>query len=280
MFRQLLTKFNLLKRWLAYFIRAQTIYDLHAPKVYQFAQEVLEDERTFYAFLKIEHLREVLLQDHRIIQIKDYGAGSKVNPSLERKISNIARYAAIPPEVGQFLFQLVHFYQIENILELGTSLGISTAYLAFGNPTKTKVFSIEGCIQTSKLAKQNLDQLGLSNVSLYQGAFKDRLPQVLKEINQIDLLFLDGDHRKGASLDYFHQCLEKKHDQSIFILADIHWSKEMESAWKEIKKHPEVRLSIDLFHLGILFFDPAIKTRQDVTLIQAAFKPWRMGFFA
>ena len=76
----------------------------------------------------------------------------------------------------------------------------------------------------------------------------------LKEHNQLDFVFFDGNHKKKPTLSYFKQCLEVAHEDSIFIFDDIYWSTEMTEAWQEIKKHPKVTLSIDCFEMGIVFF--------------------------
>jgi predicted O-methyltransferase YrrM len=78
----------------------------------------------------------------------------------------------------------------------------------------------------------------------------------------VDLLFVDGNHRKEATLEYFNIFLEKATPQSIFIFDDIHWSKEMEEAWKLIQQHNSVTLTIDLFFLGMVFFSKDFKVKQ------------------
>ena len=48
--------------------------------------------------------------------------------------------------------------------------------------------------------------------------------------------------------------IKKTDENSILIFDDIHWSEEMELAWKEIQNHPLVTVTIDLFFIGIVFF--------------------------
>ncbi len=69
-----------------------------------------------------------------------------------------------------------------------------------------------------------------------------------------DLIYFDGNHQKEASLHYFEKLLPLAHNDSVFIFDDIHWSREMEEAWEEIKAHPRVRVSIDTFYWGLVFF--------------------------
>lgn len=278
MFRLLPIYYQLTKRWLKWFWQARTRHDLHGPAAYRFAEKILEDDRQFYAFPQIETLRDWLLEDQRQIKTEDYGAGSLVNQHWKRSIADIASHTLVAPWFGECLFRVVNEYQPENILELGASLGISTAYLAAAR-RKIPVFTIEGNSQIYAQALRNWDWMQLDNIEAVNARFEDALPDLLARMERLDLLFLDGDHRSEASLRYFEQCLSKSHSGSIFIIADIHWSEDMETAWRQMKTHPSVRLSIDLFEAGFLFFDPAIKTKQDYCLIASRIKPWRIGMW-
>lgn len=274
----LLIQLRLLLRWLRYFWRAKTIYDIHSPFVADLVNAVLEDNRNFYAFSEIEGLRRQLLASKKVVQIEEYGAGSKVNANKIRTIGNIARYAALSPPAGRWLFRLAHFQKPLVILELGTSLGISTLYLATG-AIKAKITTLEGCPDVAKQAQRNFAFLNKKNIESKEGVFEKILPLILRNLQPIDLLFLDGDHRLEATLSYFDQCLPYAHAQSVFVIADIHWSEEMEKAWKQLQSHPRVSLSIDLFQLGLLFFRTENQHPEHYTLIERKYKIWRLGIF-
>lgn len=269
---------RLLLRYLQYFFRARTRYDLHAPFAYALTEAILEDNRSFYAFQDIALLRRGLLKDTSLIQIQDHGAGSLVSHSSNRPVNSIARYSAISSRSGGLLFRLVQFLKPRKMLELGTSLGISAAYQAFA-AQNAEMISIEGCPQTAAVARRNLDKLNIDNVDILEGIFEEQLPGALQQLRKLDYFYIDGDHRKGASLAYFDTCLPYLHESSVVVLADIHWSDEMEAAWQILQQHEQVRLSVDLFHFGLLFFRPEIKVKTKITLIQSKYKPWRMGLF-
>ncbi len=272
------TQFRLLARWLRYFWRARTIYDLHSPFVVELVNAVVEDERHFYAFSEIEALREKMLQSQVQLTIQDYGAGSKINPNTTRTVADLAHNAAVPTEVGQQLFRLAHFCKPKTILELGTSLGISTLYLASG-ASNAKLLTIEGSPDIAAKAQQHFDILKRENIQLQTGIFQQKLPEALKALPSLDFLFLDGDHREAASWQYFTQCLENAHENSVFVIADIHWSEEMERVWKRMQAHARVTLSVDLYHFGILFFRSENIQSEYFTIIQKKYKIWRLGFF-
>lgn len=183
----------------------------------------------------------------------DLGAGSHVQNKTSKSIKEVVNSAAKPPKYAQLLFRLVDHFQPATILELGTSLGISSAYMAIAN-SKSKVTTIEGCEKIASVAKQNFKKSGLKNIEQIVGNFDEVLPEILKKTERLDFVFFDGNHRKEPTLNYFKQCLEKAVESSVFIFDDIYWSAEMKEAWQEIKKNERVTVSIDLFYMGIVFF--------------------------
>ena len=256
-------RFQLAKKYLHYYLTASNGkgHGIHSPFVFDFIKNVLNDKRTFYSYEKIESLRKRLLNDKTILHIDDFGAGSAVSSTKERTISSIARNAAKSRKLSQLLFRMVHYYRPETVLELGTSLGISSAYMASAAPT-AKVITVEGASSVAETAKDHHRLLQLNNIDLRMGRFDDVLPVVLQELNTVDLAFIDGNHRYGPTKKYFELIFTKVRSGSILIFDDIHWSSEMEDAWKFIKEHEAVKATIDLFFFGIVFFDDAFKSKQ------------------
>lgn len=222
-----------------------------SPFVSDLLTQAINVKASYYAYTKIEKLREQLLNSNKTINRLDLGATKQTHS--KKKVGLIAKNSAKSPLQAQLLFRLVNYFQPSNILELGTSLGISTAYLASAN-TKTKVVTVEGCPETAKAAQQNFKHLRLKNINALVGDFDVVLPKVLNGYQQLDFVFFDGNHRKAATLNYFYQCLAKAHNNSVFVVDDIYWSGEMMEAWEEIKHNKKVTVSIDLFFMGIVFF--------------------------
>ncbi|ULQ56857.1 class I SAM-dependent methyltransferase [Flavihumibacter rivuli] len=258
---------KLAKKYLHYYLTAANGkgHGIHSPFVYDFVTKVLDDRRHYYAYDKVEALRDRLMNDKRIIPVEDLGAGSGRDSAAERSIASIARNAAKPKKLGQLLFRIVDHYQPGVCIELGTSLGLTSAYLALGNP-KGKLFTLEGSAAIAGVAKENLLALGIDNVELLKGNFDDTLLPLLHGLQSIDLAFIDGNHRYEPTMRYFGQLMEKIHNQTMLVFDDIHWSEGMEKAWEEIKADPRVTLSIDLFFLGIVIFSPDIKVKQHFTV--------------
>lgn len=233
-------------------------HGMHSPFVYRFIRNVLLDDKQYPEYAGVEQLRKSLLADHQVIEVPDLGAGSAKGLKNERKISQIAAASAKSPKYAKLLFRIARYYGCERTLELGTSLGISTAYLALAN-RGGKVWTIEGAPLVAQYAARNFQKLSLQNIQTNTGNFDDILAPVLKEMGRVDCCFIDGNHRREPTLRYFKECIPLTHIGSVIILDDIHWSPEMEEAWKEIRNHPAVKCSIDLFFIGLVFFDASFR---------------------
>ena len=228
-------------------------HGIHSPFVFEFITKVLNDDHPHAVFARIEELRKKMLLDDTIIEVDDFGAGSAVSKSAQRTITSIAKNAVKAKKYSQLLFRMVNNYKPSNILELGTSLGITTAYLASANP-EAKVITIEGARVIAARAGENFKTLGLNNIQIIEGNFDQQLSTVVQHLPSVDFAFIDGNHRQEPTERYLRQLMPKLHGDSIVVFDDIHWSHEMEAAWKNIKNLPAVQCSIDLFFLGIVFF--------------------------
>jgi predicted O-methyltransferase YrrM len=236
-------------------------HGMHSPFVFSFITKVLNDNKDFDAYQSIENMRKALVNDKRKLTIEDFGAGSRVKKSNTRSIGDIACSSLKPKKFGQLLFRIVKYYSPEKIVELGTSLGVTTAYLASAKKGSS-VVTMEGAMAVAQVARSNFAKLGLENIELIQGNFDETLPGAIKKNSRIDMAFVDGNHRYEPTIRYFRELLPAMHEHSILVFDDIHWSKEMEQAWDEIKNDAAVTLSLDLFFIGLVFFRKEQKVKQ------------------
>jgi predicted O-methyltransferase YrrM len=260
----LYTPLQLTWKYLHYWLTASNGkgHGTHSPFVYDFIEAVLNDPGNIPQATAIEACRGQFKADGRLIEVDDFGAGSVQLKQKQRRVSDIARTSLKPVKYAQLLHRMVRHYQPKTILEIGTSLGITTQYLAVGNPNAT-VYTLEGSEQIAAIAEAGWQQNKLTNIRLKKGEFNSALPGLLNNLHSIDFAFIDGNHQYQPTLDYVELILAKATDQTILVLDDIHWSPAMEKAWKKLQAHPRVRISIDLFFIGILLINPAFKARQD-----------------
>lgn len=232
-------------------------HSLHSPFLYHFYTEVIKaDEKT--GFEALEQLRTSLLNSQDRLSVLELGAGSRIDNGSTRKVADIARHASTPPSFSRLLYRIISKQKFNSVLELGTSLGQNTLHLQQAC-SNGQIYTLEGSPEIATLAQQHFDMLGADNIHLIQGNIDDTLGPTLEKLNKVDLAYLDANHRYEPTIRYFEQILPKIHEQSILVLDDIHWSREMNDAWKELTKHPRVSLSLDLFEGGLLFFNPELK---------------------
>jgi predicted O-methyltransferase YrrM len=252
--------------YLKHAVHAQSKYHIHSPFVFGFYQNVLKDEHTYIQYRVVNRLRKELETVSRFIKRKDLGARCKDFPCDQRfvRVKDIVHHSSVNRKKGELLFRLIREYNPSSILELGTSLGISAIYFGLAAP-ESQIITIEGCLDSANLARENFMKTGLKNVHVLTGDFEDMLAVALKEMPAPDLVFFDGNHKKNPTLNYFNQCLQHTHPGTIFIFDDIHWSSGMEEAWNVIRQHPQVKVSIDIYHMGIVFFREEL-SKEDFTI--------------
>lgn len=222
---------------------------------------MLNDKTKYDCYSTIEKQRQTLLNDKTVIDVEDFGAGSTVIKTKKRVVKDIAASSLKPKKYSQLLFRMIQFYNKKNVLELGTSFGITTSYLALAT-NKPVVTTMEGSQNIANIAQQNFNALQLNNITIIKGNFEKTLSTFLAKSSTIDFAFLDGNHRKIPTLNYFQQILTNSTDETIVVFDDIHWSKEMEVVWEEIKAHEAITLTIDLFFIGIVFLKKDFKVKQ------------------
>ena len=240
--------------YLRFWLRSGNAHGLHSPFVFGFYTSVVQHNGLYATYKRIEARRRQLLRNDTKISVTDFGAGSHTGAGAQRRVSDIASSAAKPPRLAKLLFRLVNYFRPATILELGTSLGLTTAYLAAAD-SRHHVVTFEGCPNVATVARDTFQQLELPNVEIVVGNIDDTLAPTLAGLSApVDFVFFDGNHRYEPTLRYFEQCLKYRTDESVFVFDDIHWSAEMEQAWEAIKAHPEVTLTVDLFYIGLVFF--------------------------
>ncbi|PTT01054.1 SAM-dependent methyltransferase [Pedobacter sp. HMWF019] len=245
--------FNFFIDYLKHRFTAKSRHGTHSPFVYKLTDEVIYDFKSKNDYKSIEEQRKKLLNDDAVIEVTDLGAGSHLNKNRKKSVKEIAKNALKSPRLAQLIYRLAKERNPELIIELGTCLGITTAYLSKSSP-EAKVITIEGCLQTAKVAAQNFKDLRLDHVELEVGNFDLILPGLIDKQEKLDFVYVDGNHRKEATLNYFKWCLPKVQEHSLLIFDDIYWSKGMKEAWEEIKQHPDVTVTVDLFWIGLVYF--------------------------
>lgn len=250
-----------IKSFLSYWLEAVDEHSLHSPFFFDLYTTQIKPAVAKEQFNHIEALRQKLLHDQRTISVRDLG--SKANRKSERKISAIARTSLSTPRFSSIFCRMIDYFEATTVIELGTSFGVNTLYLA--EKPDASVTTFEGAPAIADIAAMTFDFAGKKNIDLIVGNIDVTLPVYLQRIRRVDLALLDANHRYEPTMRYFGWLLEKVHDKSVLVVDDIHYSREMERAWQVLKNHRLVYGSADLFRCGILFFDPSLN-KQHVIL--------------
>ncbi len=227
--------------------------------------QLVNNPHVFSDFEDLKKIRKQLSLNAEIIAVNDFGAGSKKIKSTNRSIKQIVTHGIAPQKQAEFLYRLINFFNPKTIIELGTSVGLTTLYLAKAVP-KSTIYTLEGCENLAKFSSQLFKTNHAENITSITGNFNETFPKLTNSLETIDFLYIDGNHAYEPTMRYFEMALHKKHEYSVFVFDDINWSEGMQQAWLEICAHPEVTLSLDFFFLGVILFRKEHKHKEHFTL--------------
>lgn len=231
-------------------------YSLQAPFIYDFYTKTIKSVGGNPQFRTIQNIRMMLESNENFIETHSFGTVSKIDGKKRRQIKHIAKRGISEPKYSELLYRICRDHEFTNILELGTSFGISTLYLA--QVPGAAVTTFEGCTESLAIAQKNFTNAGVENIQVVTGNIDVTLEKHVENAEKIDFVFFDANHKRKPTLKYFEICLRKSHDKTIYVFDDIHWSEEMKQAWQLICAKQVITLSIDLFQLGIVFVDPGL----------------------
>lgn len=247
-----------------YFKALRRGHGVHSPFAYKLCEEVFYNQHPFYHFEELSNLRHLMADDDTEITMEDFGAGSKVLKNKKRKIKHIAKMGISSQQQSELLYRLINFTNARNCLELGTSIGLNTLYLAKAGK-EVRVTTIDACRDLVTFASQLAQKSKVQNIEFIHASFDSVLPELLTK-NKSDFIYIDGNHTYEATVRYFDWIADASSENCVIVLDDIFWSSGMTKAWNQIKQHQNVSLSINLFYMGIVFFKPELKQKVHLDL--------------
>jgi predicted O-methyltransferase YrrM len=245
--------FHLVFAYFSHLIKSFHLHGIHSPFIFQLEKKCLRDKYPYEDYEKLSRFRESIKNSKLILDIEDHGAGSRVFKSNQRAVKDILRHNCSTAKDTQLLYRLCTYFKVNQVLELGTSLGIAAHAMATARP-QAHITTIEGSAQIHEFATKALLKEGLKNVSTVHSTFKGFFKTQKEENNTYDLIYIDGHHDGNATLFYFESILNRVHNDTVVIFDDIYWSEDMTRAWNKICKHSKVTASVDCFDFGLVFF--------------------------
>ncbi|HET8804382.1 MAG TPA: class I SAM-dependent methyltransferase [Aequorivita sp.] len=239
------------KSYIKFLRLSKNRHGVHSPFVYDLVTKCFNDTTKYPEYEILKSHRKALRNDNSMVQMKDFGQGSRVFKGNARKVSAVVKNAGMKKRRQKLLFRLASYFKSENILELGTSLGLGTVALSLSNEFAS-IKTVEGCPNTLRKAQDYFEKFNLHNIEIHQKIFSEFLEGNTSE--KYDLIFIDGDHNGERTLGYFNSLLKNIHNDSIMVFDDIYWSKNMTEAWQQIIANEKITVSIDTFQWGMVFF--------------------------
>ncbi|PWH84999.1 O-methyltransferase [Brumimicrobium oceani] len=239
----------LVREYIKYCLIAKNRHGIHSPFVYDFNDKCLSLPIPKFEYSVFKALQKSYANNRESIEVTDLGAGSR-KLKKQRSISKIASVSGSNGKYGKLLFRLVAHYQPKKILELGTSLGLGT-YMMSSASEEVEITTVEGCKNTYEMARRSFPSSQHIKVDFVNNDFLSFLEKLKNDI-VFDLIFIDGDHKSESLFKQLELLSPHIHDETIIVLDDIRWSKDMLFAWKELVRNPYYHLTIDLFKLGII----------------------------
>lgn len=226
-------------------------HDIGSPFVLKLTDKFLLNVKNVQKTLApVESLRKELLSDKTLIYIDDPGTGAVKHDT----IAGICKRASGSSRKLRILHQLVKFVEPEMTIELGTSLGLSSASIALAMPDKT-VITVEGEKSIALQANDNFARLDLKNIRLIAQKFDEVLPALVGELKSPFFIYIDGNHTYEATVKYYDLFSLHLDEHSMLVFDDIRWSKGMEKAWDYICNHPQSTICIDFYDIGVVVFN-------------------------
>lgn len=218
------------------------VINLEYYSVDRFIEQYISDNKYSQHVNNIESARINFLQNNDIL------------PSSGKSVGEYCKASSSPQSKGEFLMKLIRVIKPDNCLELGTNFGISAAYQACGLELngKGRLITIEYNRELLPYSDDLWDKIGIKHrIQQYQGKFEDVLSEILSMLQEIDFVYIDGNHRKEPTLSYFNEIYPFLRKDSVVVFDDITWSDEMKEAWMILSKDQRINNAFEVHDLGV-----------------------------
>ncbi len=255
-----MSTYNQAKSFLRHWLYEVDDHSVHSPYFYDLYTKLVRRKHR-NGLPVLEDLRRDLESNKTVLDVEDFGSGGN-GATRKRTIQEIARTSLTPYKWSTFFQDLLYFNNSKRVVELGTSLGLTTLYLAA--KADAMVYTFEGSHAIANVAMTNFEWAGKKNVKVIEGNLDQTLHRFLEPTDKIDFVLMDANHRYVPTLEYYKLLTRRLKSTSLVVIDDIHRSEEMEKAWDEIRKDTLVYGSVDLYRCGLLCFDPALNKQHYV----------------
>lgn len=204
---------------LLYKIRHHRGHGIHSPFVFNLITKVIEEKTPYYKYLDIQEYIEN-------------------SPHLNEKITKYNKLG----------FRLSNYFNSKNILEIGSGEGLNTLYLTAPHQD-LKCTCIETDLNKAKLANtiysrwnRKIDLYTDSNISFIEGKY--------------DCIYINLKNYTLFTKDSLLSLLKRTVSTETYVIINgIRTNKKSQMLWIDLDDIEGRTAKLDLFHIGILFFD-------------------------
>ena len=256
---RIIPKTNTLRKGLLLYrgIRYRKGFGVHSPFVFNLITKVIEEQCPYYSFGDIELIRKQLLYREEQIIYPDRQQRGKIRKC---SLGEIVKRESIKPKHGALLFRLTNYFKSKSILQLGPSMGLSTLYLT-SYAMGLKCIALENIPEFAEIARLVFEKAARNSIDLRVGCYKNLLPQALEDIKQLDFVFFNTLYEQQNNNELFETCLKYIHKDTIFVFVGLRTSRSMSEFWDKVCLNSEVTVTIDLYSMGIVFFNKKLHKR-------------------
>lgn len=240
--------------FIRFFFNSKSHFSVHSPFLFDFIEIFSKKADSQKELAFIFSYKKKIVSNCESIEIHDFGTGKRSNNTYITSIKKQAKRSLKNDSDIIILYNIVNKIKPKNILELGTSFGVSTLTMSIANPN-CSIKTFEGCPNISKKAEALFKEAKVSNIQIVVGNINTTLYDAKQVSEPFDLVFIDANHTYVDTLKYFFHIKTLLNKNSLIIFDDIHWSKEMNKAWKSIIEDTDITLSVETWNFGFVFFN-------------------------
>ncbi|MDD2435944.1 MAG: SAM-dependent methyltransferase [Massilibacteroides sp.] len=215
-------------------IRYRKGHGVHSPFVFNFITKVIDERAAYYCLKDIELTRKKFFYENEPFHKWE-----------------------IRPKYGALLMRISNYLKPQNLLLIGSDLSFSALYSSSYAST-TRCVVLEEKTEIAAFSRSVIEKHRAKNILLKEGVYQKTVSEVLEHTDKLDFVYFGYPNDSALDIPVFECILPHLHEHSVLILRGIRKTKDRKEFWNRLCARPEVSVTIDVYELGIAFFNHKI----------------------